>query len=163
MPAVNYSELDSAQRADETVALETVGLIGKAAPSTEAAVVRAAMDTAGEYLTDEQAELAKEIYPFWEENIDYRTGDRRREDGALYKCLQGHRSQRDWTPSKTPALWVEISVEEWPLIPNPIPSTNPWMKDQKGRTTDGRKWISLQDHNTWQPDEHPAGWQEVLA
>lgn len=112
-------------------------------------------------------ELAVECAALFEEwsgaGVQYAKGDRRTEHGTLYKCLKAHTSQPDWSPSQAASLWVNIAdpSEEYPLIDNPIQSTNPWMKGQKGRTADGRKWVSQVDNNVWQPTDYPAGWQEV--
>lgn len=96
-------------------------------------------------------------------SVVYAKGDRVAEHGILYKCLKAHTSQPDWSPSQAASLWVNIADpgEEYPLIDNPIKSTNPWMKGQKGRTADGKKWQSLIDDNVWQPADYPVGWQEV--
>lgn len=40
----------------------------------------------------------------------------------LYRCVQPHTSQADWTPPKTPALWVRIQTEYPGTIDNPIPA-----------------------------------------
>lgn len=120
-------------------------------------------------LPDEQAIAVPALYPAWEELLargqEVPEGERCRWGaGGLYKCLQAHVPQADWTPGDAPSLWVVIPdpAEKWPLIPNPIPATNPWMKGQKGRVADGRRYISLIDNNTWQPDEYPAGWEERI-
>ena len=56
------------------------------------------LDTVLDILTDEQAETVPDVFPAWVPNTDYKAGDRRRySDGYLYKCVQDHKSQEDWT------------------------------------------------------------------
>jgi len=103
------------------------------------------------------------LFALWDAGSKYAAGDIRQYNGNIYRCLQSHSGQADWTPDKAASLWVKIAdpAEEWPPIPNPLTSTNPWMKGQKGSTADGRKWVSLIDNNVWQPTDYPAGWSEV--
>ena len=72
--------------------------------------VRAAMDAAGAQLDDAAALDAMAIYPAWEIGAAYATNDRIRYGANLYKCVQAHTSQSDWTPDAVPALWVKVSV-----------------------------------------------------
>ncbi|KAG6920109.1 hypothetical protein DXG01_010177 [Tephrocybe rancida] len=46
--------------------------------------------------------------PNWEPGTAYATGDVVVYEGATYKIIQPHRSQSDWAPSVTPALWGRI-------------------------------------------------------
>ena len=126
-----------------------------------AKALRTAMDGIGAVLTDEQAASYKLIYPHWSGNgVAYATGDRLQYDGALYKCLQAHTSQSEWTPTAAPSLWAKV------LIPGPgtIPeweqpdSTNPYMAGDKV-THNGKTWESTADNNVWEPGVY--GWTEV--
>ena len=126
-----------------------------------AKILRSAMDGVGATLTDEQAAEYKVIYPQWSGNgVSYSVGDRRQYDGALYKCLQAHASQDDWTPTAAPSLWAKV------LIPDPgtispweqPDSTNPYMAGDKV-THNGKTWVSDIDNNVWEPGEY--GWTEV--
>ena len=108
--------------------------------------------TAISYLTDEQAVSVTALYPEWESGKAYKTGDRKRYNGELYKCLQNHTSQDDWTPNTAPSLWAKIlpgqsgEIGEW-VQPD---STNPYMKGDKV-THNGNTWESLVDNNVWEP------------
>ncbi|KAL9711737.1 hypothetical protein Ac2012v2_004809 [Leucoagaricus gongylophorus] len=42
---------------------------------------------------------------YWEPGTEYNYGDVVEYQGAYYKIVQPHRSQSDWTPDITPALW----------------------------------------------------------
>ena len=125
-----------------------------------AKVVRAAMDAAAAALTDEQALKAAAIYPAWSAAGDYDAGERVRFGGALYKCLQGHTAQADWTPTAAPSLWAKVLTSD---TGEPLPweqpgSTNPYMKGDKV-THGGKTWVSTMDNNVWEPGVY--GWEET--
>lgn len=127
---------------------------------TAAQVVRAAMDTAGAALTDEIALTATAIYPMWATDKNYTIGDRIQHNAILYKCVQAHTSQADWTPDVTPALWVRVSIEEWPEFVKPTGAHDAYAKGDKV-TFKGKHYISLIDANVYSPVEYPEGWEEV--
>ena len=119
--------------------------------------------------TDEQAAATPELYPMWDASGKYAVGDRRRYDGVLYKCLQAHTGQSDWTPAAAPSLWAKVLVEtdehgqqttikEW----EQPDSTNPYSKGDKV-TYKGKTYESSIDNNVWSPEAYPAGWTEVTA
>ena len=97
-------------------------------------------------------------YASWKADVEYSADDRREYDGKLYRCVQGHTSQEGWEPDKTPALWTEISVEEWPEWAQPSGAQDAYMIGDKV-TYNGQHYISLIDNNTWSPEAYPAGWQ----
>ncbi|KAI9509429.1 hypothetical protein F5148DRAFT_1298870 [Russula earlei] len=49
----------------------------------------------------------------WEPGTEYHYGDIVEYNGARYKIQQPHRSQGDWSPDRTPALWGRIPDSEW--------------------------------------------------
>lgn len=74
-------------------------------------------------------------------------------NGKLYKVLQAHTSQADWSPDAAPSLFAEVlpgqggtSVGEW-VQPD---STNPYMAGDQV-THNGETWESLIDNNVWEP------------
>lgn len=85
---------------------------------------KAAMMTAETY-TDEQAAEVRTLYPEWKPGEAVEPGDRRyyEPDGKLHKCRQGHTTQADWTPDKTPALWAVIDVAHAGTVDDPIPAS----------------------------------------
>ena len=117
--------------------------------------VREAMDAAGARLDDAAALDAMAIYPAWEADTAYAIGQRVRYGDKLCKCVQAHTSQGDWTPDATPALWVRVSVEEWPEWVQP---TGAYAKGDKV-TYKGKRYMSLIDGNAYSPDAYPAGWE----
>lgn len=125
-----------------------------------AKVIRAAMDAAAAALTDDEALKAAALYPAWSAQDTYDAGERVRFDGALYKCLQPHAAQPDWTPTAAPSLWAKVLVSDTgaPLPWEQPESTNPYMKGDKV-THAGKTWVSTIDNNVWEPGVY--GWEET--
>ena len=123
--------------------------------------VRSAMDTAGAQLDDAAALGAMAIYPAWEIGAAYATNDRRRYGANLYRCVQAHTSQADWTPDAVPALWVKVSVEEWTEWVQPTGAHDAYNTGDKV-TYNGKRYVSLIDANVYSPDAYPAGWEEQI-
>ena len=71
---------------------------------------------------DQTALTGMELYPTWAEGIAVSVGDRYQYNGKLYKCVQAHTTQADWTPDITPALWTVIDVTHAGTIDDPIPA-----------------------------------------
>lgn len=115
-------------------------------------------------LTDEDALEAVELYPVWKPGTAYKAetadipADRIRYGQTLYRCVQSHTSQDDWTPDKTPALWTVVSLDEWPEWVQPIGAQDAYGYGAKTSHL-GRHWMSDYDHNTWEPGVF--GWTEV--
>ena len=77
----------------------------------------------------------------------------------LYRVVQAHTSQVDWTPDKTPALFVVVSLDEWPEFVQPTGAHDAYKKGDKV-TFEGKHYISLIDANVYSPAAYPAGWKE---
>ena len=123
------------------------------------------LDTVLEILTDEQAETVPEAFPAWVPNTDYKAGDRRRySDGYLYKCIQDHKSQEDWTPDATPALWTRIGEPgEIPVWVQPTGTQDAYNTGDKVHfpTIEDPVYESTIDGNVWSPADYPAGWAQA--
>lgn len=110
-------------------------------------------------LQDDEAALESiDLFPKWEAGIYVTTGERYRYDGKLYRVIQSHTTQADWTPDVTPALFAEVSIEEWPEWIQPTGAQDAYNKGDKV-TYDGRRYVSTIDGNVWAPDAYPAGWE----
>lgn len=120
------------------------------------------LDLVTPLLTDEQAELVPNAYPEWAVGVHYTVGKRVLHDGKLYRCVQAHTSQADWTPDATPALWVRTSQEgEIPEWVQPTGSHDAYAKGDKVRHG-GKVWESLVDGNVWEPSASvPTLWAVV--
>ena len=127
-----------------------------------ALTVRESIDAAGAMLTDEQAASVPALYSAWETGTAYNAGDRRTYGGVLYKCLQAHTSQDDWTPDVAVSLWATVLIPDPDVIPDWVQpdSTNAYMTGDKVRYN-GVVYRSLIDNNVWSPDAYPAGWEIV--
>lgn len=125
---------------------------------TEAAQkVRDAMDTASAALSDEVALEAVAIYPLWT-LTSYAVGDRVQYNEKLYKCVQAHTAQADWTPDATAALWVVVSLDEYPQWVQPTGAHDAYNKGDKV-SYNGKHYVCTTNANVYAPDVY--GWEEV--
>lgn len=109
------------------------------------------------YLPDEEAETVTALFPDWETDKAYAVGDRVKYDGLLYRCVQAHTSQSDWTPDVVPALWTRTSTEEWPEWVQPTGAHDAYNKGDKVSHND-KHWVSDIDANVYEPGVY--GWTE---
>ena len=103
-----------------------------------------------------------EIFAAWEPDVKYESGNLRRypeSDGKLYKCIQAHKSQADWTPDVAVSLWVVAGdpAEEWPEWSQPIGAQDAYMNGDKVSHNE-KHWVSDYDNNVWVPGVF--GWHE---
>lgn len=123
----------------------------------EAIVFRKKIEQASAWTDDADALEMIELFPKWAFPKAYIVGERVQHNGLLYKCVQAHTSQADWPPDATPALWVRVSVEEFPEWIQPQGSADSYMEGDKV-THNEKRWISDIDNNVWEPGVY--GWQE---
>ena len=105
---------------------------------------------------------APALFPTWEANKAYTVDTRVRFEGKLYKCLQAHTSQEDWTPDVTPALWTDVAEPgQIPVWRQPAGAHDAYMKDDMVYypDRDGDIYISTVDNNVWAPGVY--GWELV--
>lgn len=125
--------------------------------STEQArKLRAQMELHAITLSDDVALTVTEMFPRWEVAHLYSIGDRIRYQEILYRCLQAHTSQDDWTPNVTPALWTIVSIEEWPEWVQPVGAHDAYNTGDKV-SYDNKHWISMIDANVYSPGVY--GWE----
>ena len=124
-----------------------------------ARALRSYIEKAAISLTDEDALQAVELFPQWVVEHAYVVGERLQYNGVLYRVVQAHTSQADWTPDITPALFVVVSLDEWPEFVQPTGVHDAYNKGDKV-TFNGKHYISLIDANVYSPAVYPAGWQE---
>ena len=111
-------------------------------------------------LDDETALTGVELFPTWVVGKAYAVSDRAQYNGTLYKCVQAHTSQADWTPDVTPALWVVVTVEEWPEWVQPTGAHDAYNTGDKV-SYNGKRYVCTIDANTYAPDVY--GWEIVTA
>jgi hypothetical protein len=122
-------------------------------------------------LDDEEALDNIDVFPLWEVDTFYKTGDRRRYEEVLYRVLQDHTSQADWTPDVAVSLYVRVDDpgEEWPDWRQPTGAQDAYEHGAKVshlENEDGTKrhWISIfEGANVWEPGAPGTEslWEEV--
>lgn len=106
-------------------------------------------------LDDTTALTGIELFPKWQSSKAYSVGDRVQYNSTLYRCVQAHTSQNDWTPDVTPALWVIVSIEEFPEWIQPTGAHDAYNKGVKV-SYNGKHYICTVDSNVYAPGVY--GW-----
>lgn len=123
----------------------------------EAKAFRAKIERAAAAVTEDATALDLiELFPAYKVGMAYAVGDRIRYGGKLYRVVQAHTSQADWAPDGTPALYTEVSVEEWPEWRQPAGAHDAYPLGAKV-THNGKRWTSTADANVWEPGVY--GWE----
>lgn len=113
---------------------------------------------------DGAALLITEYYPVWSgDSVEYKKDYRLTYNGDLYKVLQDHTSQPNWTPDASPSLFAKVLVtgdEDTPPEWQQPDSTNAYMTGDRV-TFEGHVYESLIDNNVWKPTDYPQGWKLI--
>lgn len=115
-------------------------------------------------LPDEQAMEVADLYPEWQEKKAYtvdeilKYGENADGETQLYKVLQAHTSQADWTPDTAASLYKKVGftdsgVSVWT---QPLGSTDAYKKGDIV-SYNGQLYVSTVDANVWQPGIY--GWE----
>lgn len=120
--SLETAQADAAQAQEQVVILA-----GKAvADGAEARTMRMTIETAVISLPDEQAAETPSLSQPWTVGEEVEPGDRRyyAPTDLLYKVRdgQGHTTQENWTPDKTPAMWAVVDVTHAGTVEDPIPA-----------------------------------------
>ena len=121
----------------------------------EAESYRAKIEMAAALMSDEAALDSIELMAPWKIEEYVNAGERRRFNGALYRCIQAHTTQADWTPDITPALWVVVSIEEYPEWVQPTGAHDAYNIGDKV-TYKGNHYVCDINGNVYAPDV--SGW-----
>lgn len=127
------------------------------------------------------------ILPDWTpDGFNYIIGNCVTYNGKLYRVINNHTSQSDWTPDKAVSLYVEIAM---PCVKSSSANTgdSTTSDSESGNNTEtyaefkkptgaqdayakgtivlysGKEYESLIDGNVWSPDEYAAGWKEITT
>lgn len=128
--------------------------------ASKARRMRAFLEALANFLADNEALEAVELFQPWRSDGNYQRGLRVQHQGVLYRCLQDHQAQQEWNPVDAPSLWARVLIDD----PNSAPawiqpdSTNPYAKGDRVMHR-GRVWVSLVADNVWEPGVY--GWEEV--
>lgn len=123
----------------------------------EAEEIRKAIDTFAVNQTDETLIDNKAAFEFWHAGMQVIVGQILRYGEDIYRCIQAHTTQEDWTPDKVPALFAKISLEEYPEWVQPAGAHDVYKQGDKV-TFDNKHWVSTVNDNVWQPGVY--GWDE---
>lgn len=130
----------------------------------KARALRRKIETLSVSLDDEQALETVELFPIWKADTVYTAGDRVRYNDVLYKVLQGHTSQADWTPDGAVSLFAKVLIpsKDIPVWEQPT-STNAYMTGDRVYypTAQDDVYESLIDNNVWSPTAYPQGWKVI--
>jgi len=115
-------------------------------------------------LPDDQAMEYADLYPAWnpmkayvvDEIVKY--GLNVDGETQLYKVIQAHTSQADWTPDVATSLYKKVGFtdEGVAVWTQPLGATDAYMKGDVV-SFEGQIWVSIVDNNVWQPNVY--GWE----
>ena len=117
-------------------------------------------------LSDEKAMEVVAVFDAWQVGKTYAVGDyvTYGENGVgdpqLYKVVQAHTSQADWTPDKTASLYDAIGLDEsgYPVWSQPTGAHDAYNTGDVVNYN-GTLYRSTIDGNVYSPDAYPAGWE----
>lgn len=119
-------------------------------------------------LSEEKAMEIAMVYDPWMVGKVYAAGDfltygkNAVGDPQLYKVIQAHTSQQDWTPDIAPALFAAIGLDAagHPVWSQPAGAHDAY---NQGDIVDfqGDLYRCVMDGNTYSPAVYPAGWEKV--
>lgn len=129
---------------------------------------RRALQMFAQSLTNDKAMEVATIYPKYEVGKVYVTdeiityGENSVGDPQLYRIIQNHTSQVDWTPNTTTSLYSPIGLTDsgYPMWSKPTGSHDAY---NTGDIVDynGTLYKSLIDGNVYSPEEYSSGWEMV--
>lgn len=117
-------------------------------------------------LTDEQAVEVSTVFAQWAAGKVYKAGDilaygeNSVGDPQLYKVVQAHTSQADWTPDASASLFSALGLDTGghPVWSRPSGAHDAYnMGDIVNYN--GTLYKSLIDGNTYSPEEYAQGWE----
>ncbi len=110
-------------------------------------------------LPDEAAVDVAALFEQWMPDKDYVVDQRLQYNDKLYRVVQSHHSQANWTPDIVPALFTEVAkpgeIAEWR---QPTGAQDAYHNGDKV-THNGFTWVSTIDNNVWEPGVY--GWNKV--
>ena len=127
----------------------------------EAIKIRQAIEQGANSLPADVALTVPELFKKWIAGEAVAIKDVRQYNGVLYKAVQAHTTQAEWTPDATPALWIIVQPEgvipEWK---QPTGAHDMYNIGDKVKYN-GETYESVIANNNWSPTEYPAGWKKL--
>ena len=128
--------------------------------------MRKALQMFAATLNEEQAMEIAYVYDSWTIDKSYAVGDyliygeNNVGDPQLYKVVQAHTSQANWTPDIALSLYDAIGLDDfgYPIWSQPTGAHDAYNKGDVVNYN-GILYKSLIDNNTYSPDTYPAGWE----
>lgn len=117
-------------------------------------------------LEDNKAMEIADLYPEWQDKKAYpenevvKYGVNADGETQLYRVIQAHTSQADWTPETTPSMFKAIGFTDSGVAiwTQPLGASDAYMKGDIV-SFENQLWESTVDNNVWQPGVY--GWEEV--
>lgn len=124
-----------------------------------------------ENLNENQKENILSQYEEWQSDINYSVGDKVKRNGVVYEVIQAHRSQDDWQPESTNALYKQYfnlaiknedgtETEVIADFKQPTGAHDTYKKGDKVRFN-GKIYRSKIDNNAYSPTDYAQGWEAV--
>ena len=116
-------------------------------------------------LSDEQAMEIATVYDAWNVGKAYAVGEfvtygeNAVGDPQLYKVVQAHTSQADWTPDAAVSLFVAVGLDEsgYPVWSQPAGAHDAYNTGDIV-SYNGTLYQSTMDGNIYSPASYPPGW-----
>ena len=105
--------------------------------------LRPYIEKAAASLDDNDAANAVKLFPAWSSGIAVSVGERYQYADKLYKVVQEHTTQADWTPDATPAMWAVIDKTHAGTLEDPIPASRGMEYEY------GKYYLDSEDGNTY--------------
>ena len=125
--------------------------------------LRQAIELGSVSLEDIVALEVPQLYESWKAGVSYSIDKRLNYNGVLYKVVQAHTSQSDWTPDIVPALFTVVAPPD--VIPDWVQPTGAQDAYNIGDKVlfNGNTYESIIDANVWSPTAYPAGWKLITT
>lgn len=138
-----------------------INILGKDYTIEELHELRSLIEKVINGLNDTDAVTGITLFPIWTDLLadgyvftedDVTNGFRCQYAGVLYKVLQAHTIQADWSPDVSPSLFAKVLIPDENVIPEWVQpdSTNGYSIGDR-ITHNGITYESLVDNNVWEP------------
>lgn len=121
--------------------------------------LRPLIEKAAQSLSDADSLEAIQLFERWKPGEEYPADKKLQHGGELYKVLQAHTSQANWTPDIAVSLYVKIDdpAIEYPAWKQPLGAHDAYSLGAKV-THNGKRWHSIIDYNIYEPGV--SSWME---